>query len=437
MNNIKRKLHLGKIIITNDGEPIFNGAVLVENSRIVQVGKKEDFGISFSTDEIINHRDVLICPGFINLHTHLLYSNFNQINQIKSEKGLFPWLEKLVDKTSNLKEEDYKKSVNCGISQALSTGTTFIVENTPDNISIQELSKSPLKALIGLEVFGSDEEQSEEIFQSAILNFQFLILNSQLEFTLSPHAPYDVSKTLWEKIKEWSDHYKKPILTHLEESKEEKLWWQKKSGPAIDFWRKINKLEPKLKYWKKYSSGIDFLESNDLLVENIIATHLCQATKDDLIKLKKKNIKLVHSPRSNYYLNNGTANLKLWTELGFLWGVGTDSNASNENLDLLEESRFMIKEQNMIYDFNISSKEAFCAITSKSAKILNKESEIGSLKKGCFADFLIYSLNNKSLCTYQEPYNLLISDVDNKKDLKEVWISGQRAWIAEHLLHKI
>lgn len=426
---MRRELHLSKILITNHSKPVFNSGLLIENSRIIRIGKKEDFGNLDNTNiEIINHGEALICPGFINLHTHLLYSNMDQIN---GQNGLFPWLEDLVDKTSNWSDEDYKKSINFGISECLQTGTTFVVENTPSALSAQELLKSPLKALIGLEVFGSDEEKADEIFNS---NLNLIL---PLTSHLSPHAPYDVSLPLWKKLVDWAKKNDAFLFTHLEESPDEKLWWQKKSGTGINFWKKINKLEPKLKYWKKYDSGIDFLKKNKLLNKNIIATHLCQATNEDLQILKNSEVKLVHCPRSNFYLNNGAANLKIWNEFGFLWGIGTDSIASNKNLDLLEEVRFAINQQSTIYRYKISAREAFYAITLNGAKILSKEDEIGVLKRGAFADFLVYDIKDKSACTYNDPYHLLIWDIDNKKDLKEVWISGKKAWKQEHMLHKI
>ena len=135
-------LHLSKIIITNNGESIINGGLLVEDSKIISVGKIENFG-DLKNYKTIDHKNSIICPGFINLHTHLLYS---KAEQITGSEGFFPWLEELVSNTKDWQEDDYINSINFGINQALSTGTTFLVENTPNLLSAQELSKSPLRA---------------------------------------------------------------------------------------------------------------------------------------------------------------------------------------------------------------------------------------------------------------------------------------------------
>lgn len=426
-------LHLAKIIITNNTEPIVNGAILVEGSKIIQVGKKEDFGLHFP---VIDHGAALISPGFINLHCHLAYNK-----KIDGSNGLFPWLEKLVDENDKISVKEKQKNIRANIDEAISSGTTFVVENTPSVMTIEEISQSPLKALIGLEVFGSDEEKADDIFERALdeimqLNSKFSIPNSQ--FTFSPHAPYDVSKPLWEKLIQWSETNKRPLLTHLEESPQEKLWWKEKKGPATTFWKKINKLEPKIRFWKQYDSGIDFLNKNNLLSKNIIAAHLTQASKKDLKTLKEKNIRIVHCPRSNYYLNNGTSNIKIWDKLNLCWGIGTDSKASNESLNLLDELRFTINMQKIRYEYTISPKDAFSLITLNAARVLSKEKEIGLLDRGYLADFLVFDLqNNKSDCIYRDPYSFLIWELEDKKALKEVWINGLRAWHTEHDVHKM
>lgn len=424
------------IIITNDSNPIYDGAILIEGSKILKVGKKESFG-SQDNYEVINFEDSLICPGFINLHTHLSYSS---IDLMKDSNGLFSWLEKLTDKSFKMSKKDYTHSINSGINELLSTGTTFVVENTPNELSISELSKSPIKSLIGLEVFGSDETKANEIFEANLIKLNKLqskIQNPQSKIVFSPHAPYDVSLPLWKLLTDWAYKNNKPLLTHLEESKEERNWWKYKNSTAIKFWKKINKLEPKLKFWKQYKSGIDFLNRNNLLTNNIIATHLTNATKEELSTLKNKNINLIHCARSNFYLNNGTANLKDWDELKINWGIGTDSTASSGNLNILEELKFAINRQNIVYGFKISDKDALKKITSDSAQILCLDKEIGSLKEGLCGDFLVFNIQDKPACTYKDPYHLLIWELNSQENLKEVWINGSRAWRASTIMSTI
>ena len=428
-----KTLHLAKIIITNNGKPLTDGGLVVEDSRIKHILKKQDIEESNFSGKIIDHGNALICPGFINLHCHLLYSSSKKIT---GTKGLFPWLEELVkSKTKNSTKNTIIKNA---INNLISTGTTLVVENTPDTTTINELAKSPLKAEIGLEVFGSESKNAADIFKKRLNELKKLKNNhKKFNFRFSPHATYDVSISLWKHLINWSKKNNSFILTHLDESPQEKIWWNHKSGPAIKFWKKINKLESKLRYWKRYDSSTDFLSKNKILDKTIIPAHLSQASTSDLIKIKTKNLRLIHCPRSNNYLNNGTANIKMWNKLNLLWGIGTDSIASNKNLDLLQESRFAIKQQKKIFNYKLSEKDCFEAITSRAAKIISREHELGYIKSSYFADFLVYDIKKYSGCIYKDPYKLIIQGLDNKKNLKEVWINGKRAWSTKGNLHRI
>jgi cytosine/adenosine deaminase-related metal-dependent hydrolase len=424
-----RTLHLAKVIVTNDGKPIINGGLLIEGSRIKCVLKANK--IKKYHGKIINHGNALICPGFINLHCHLLYSDAQKIT---GKNGLFPWLEMLILKSFKRN----KININNAIKSLVSRGTTTIIENTPDELTIQELAKSPVRAVIGLEVFGSEENKASRIFKQYLQKLKILkIKYKNFDFSFSPHATYDVSIPLWKHLLRWSKKNNSFILTHLDESPQEKTWWNHKSGSAIKFWRKINKLEPKLKYWKRYTSSTDFLLKNKILNKNIIATHLSQASNNDLLNIRKNNLSVIHCPRSNSYLNNGIANLKKWNSLGLKWGVGTDSIASNKNFDLLEEIRFTIKQQKKKFKYNLKEKDCFEAITSRAAKIISKDHELGCIKPSYFADFLVYDIKKYPDCIYKDLYKFIISSLDNKRNLKEVWINGKKAWFTNSILHKI
>lgn len=419
---MKQTLHTGKIIITNNKKNILNGGILIEDSRIKEISKINDFG-DLKKYHVIHHENSLICPGFINLHTHLSYSSMKPIS---GKDGLFLWIDTLLKKTKKWSPDDYKKSIKTGIQELLSSGTIAIVENTPNLHGVKELNKSPLKTLIGIEVFGSDENLANNLFEQylKILKFNQKKYNN-LDFTFSPHAPYNVSKSLWKLLKSWSNKNDIPLLTHLEESKDEELWWTKKTGTATKLWTNVGSLDIKLKHWEKYNSGIDFLSQNNLITKDLIGTHLCEATLSELKLLASQQTKLVHCPRSNFHLKNKIPNLKIWDDFNIQWGLGTDSSASNYDLDLINEARFMIKKQLELYNNKISAKKAFEKITIDPAKILNLKG-FGKLRKGSSASFLVYTTDFEKF--HKDPYTFLIDYCHNSKDLNEVWVKGKKVY---------
>ncbi len=391
--------------------------ILMNSTIELSEDKKTIIGFSTHNTESQSRRTIAI-PGFINLHTHLSYSSIQLAPQ-----ELFPWLRELI-KIQQM-DQRFSPSTNAlaGLLELAQSGTTFVVDNTSHpQETYNALKKIGLKGLIGVEVFGSDPSKADAIFDKTIDEISSLttIEDDDIEFTLSPHASYDVSPLLWQKCIAWCKAHGKRLLTHVAESAVEERWFQDKDSleveSAKDFWTSINTLDIKLKNWKSYPSSIQYLYQNQLLDSCLLLTHMVHASKADLELVSKLNIPLVTCPRSNLYLKNGLANYDLWQELNLEFGIGTDSKASNQSLDIREELK-LIK--------NLNSKEKFELITSKAAKILGKEKNIGSLEKGMAADFVILEVTKDDLDL--ESLNIfdLILDTTLTK-IKSVIVNGKR-----------
>lgn len=400
---------------------------LLKNKEILQnslVQGYEDIQINPEKLATNEPKHQIIVPGFINLHAHLVYSNYS----IKPS-SLFKWLIDLVEKNPGQSKKQVIQSCLDGAKEALSYGTTYLVDNSSHiEETILALKDTGLKAILGLELFGSDEKYAESIFQKQIEileQAQKLIkqenLEKQIELCLSPHASYDVSPKLWQLCLEWSKQNQKKLLTHIAESKSEENWFKygdsSQAEDAISFWKKIGSFEAKKNTWKKYQGSIDYLNQNHMLNESIVAAHMVQATEDDLKIVKEKNISLVSCPRSNEYLENGLPNYHLWESMKLLYGIGTDSKASNYNLDLRQEVNKIP---------GISARRKLELLTTDAARILNKEKEIGSLDIGKAADYTVFEVVKDLDMDQIDPLEVLF-DTEVCK-VKEVFIDGKLAF---------
>lgn len=362
---------------------------------------------------------LLIAPGFINLHCHLAYTDLQL-----ARAPLFSWLKNLMAKKINFAEASLAAA-----KKSLSFGTTFLVDNTSHiEESINAFQKSNLKGLIGLEVFGSDPQKAQSIFDQQIKKISELEKkHPDLDFCLSPHASYDVSVELWHKCLRWSSETGKALLTHIAESPEEESWFQNQEAPlASQFWQELGTLEAKIQNWQSYKSSIDFMNQNAFLdyePNPLIYTHAVQAGLDDLKIIKEKNIPLISCPRSNEFLENGAPDIKSWQELEISYGIGTDSEASNQDLDLRKE----VNKLSEIYP--LSAKEKFELLTTKAAQILGKEKEIGTLDLGSSADFTVFEINKDIDINSCDPLELIF-DTDISK-VKEVYINGKEVYQAK------
>jgi cytosine/adenosine deaminase-related metal-dependent hydrolase len=129
--------------------------------------------------------------------------------------------------------------------------------------------------------------------------------------------------------------------------------------------------------------------------------------------LAQNDVPIVHCPRSNARLKNNHAPWERLRALGIKTGLGTDSLASCEDLDLLAEARFAIKaqrERNPNSTFN--ARNALERITIESARCLNMSQQIGSIEIGKQADLAIFRFDKHRLTAssinIDDPYELLI-----------------------------
>jgi 5-methylthioadenosine/S-adenosylhomocysteine deaminase len=163
------------------------------------------------------------------------------------------------------------------------------------------------------------------------------------------------------------------------------------------------------------------LATNKLLAENLLLAHACYIDKDDLDLLTRSKTRLVTCPRSNAYLKNQKARTELWQKNNLLFGVGTDSKASNYSLDLRQEANQLTE---------LSARARFELITSRSAQVLDKQNLIGTLEPGKNADWVVLEVLDSSInLDLADPFELVMDTLVTR--VKEVHIAGKPRYEAE------
>src|SRR3990172_12529416 len=292
-------------------------------------------------DETVSARGVCLLPGLVNVHTHLAYTSLrNRFDHLE----FFPWIRKLTEaKYQQLTEQDIAESTGLGINECLRAGITTVADLSDLEISLKVLSTSPLNAIFYWEVFGVEAEQAEQTWQDLQKNFprfQKKYATPKLKVGVSPHACYTVRPELYSRIAEWALREKIPVSFHLAESKMEEEFIAKRSGVIYDF------IQQRTSDWRiSANSSISHLEDTGIFHTSPLLAHLVQAGAGDLEILKKYNITVAHCPKSNAKFGHGIAPIYEMLESGFIVGIGTDSAASNNRLDLFEEARFALLQQ--------------------------------------------------------------------------------------------
>ena len=413
------------------------GYLLIENGQIQEIGLQSEISENLNSIsenyQIIQLKNSICLPGFINSHIHISYTN--NYSPVKNNEQI-EWIKDLVADSRNFSSENKKQIAQQNINQVIESGTTFIVENTPFDEPIELISKTKLKGLIGVEVFGNNDSLAEEIFDNYLIKLFELekkYLSKNISFTFSPHSIYNVSAELLKRLSEWSIKQDQSLLIHLSEFDFEceltQLGYPSKGLSELHKLLKVSQIN--LNNINNLSP-IQYLNSIDCLNSNLFATHLTKATEEDFELLADKGVNIISCPRSNSFLNNGVLNFNNIKQNNIEVIYGTDGLSSNFDLDILSE----IKTTWSIFKshgFDISAESLFRGITITPAKKLKKDKEIGSLEKGKSADFVSFELSEDKINLVLEfvsdksenLYQFFLSELDSSK-INGVWIDGEK-----------
>ena len=385
----------------------------------------------------------IIVPGLINLHTHLEYS---LLPRFQSGLRLLPWTQELIKAVADWQPEDWMASARLGALQAVSHGTSFLVDSSYSGSSAVAIAESGLKGLVGLELFGIDESKAEKswslwleklgrLVDPAAGALSSAIEHARLAVTVAPHAPYTVCPALWKLAHAWALKNKQLVLTHLAESNEECSWFvndNKEMWQHLQFAfsgrRATSALSESTVSWKQGGcTPVGHLAKHGLLDDHLLAAHAVEVSDKDLAQLASHAVTVAHCPRSNAYLKNGLAPLEKMRRLGIKVGLGTDSLASCQDLDLLAEARCAIAFSKALNpNSTFGARQALECITLKAADYLNKASEFGSLEPGKKADLAVFQINSQTVNSAAnndaDPYDLIVYG-DSR--LLELYVDGK------------
>jgi 5-methylthioadenosine/S-adenosylhomocysteine deaminase len=391
--------------------PLRNYAIEIQKGKIHRIRP-------LKSNEASNRGTCLI-PGLVNTHTHLAYTS---MRNLFDDLPFFEWIRKLTEtKYQKLTEEDIAASTRLGISECLSSGITTVADLSDLEVSLRELAKSPLRGIFYWEIFGIEKEQADQTWSSLEKLFPRLVSNyssGRLQIGISPHACYTVRPELYQRVATWALREKIPVSFHLAESREEEAFISSRSGPIQKF------LENRAADWKfSGKTSIQHLRETGIYQTKPLVAHAVQASDSDLDLLASFDVSIAHCPKSNSKLAHGIAPVFSMLERGMRVGLGTDSAASNNRLDLFEESRFaLFQQRNRYAEGKLNAAKMLELMTIGGARAMNLEGRIGSLEVGKEADLVLIQIPDG----YDSPDHVLNHLIYNTTtaDVIQTLISG-------------
>ena len=325
-------------VLPISNSPIENGAVAVEGTHIVAVGNRNNVAQEFPSATVQDFGHAAIIPGLINAHTHLELTAMRGYLE-DEESDFFAWLRKLTfARLERMAPEDIRVSATWGACEAARAGITSVGDASDSALmSMLALKDVGLRGIVFQESFGPDPSLATDNFKSLKTKVAQLreVANEVVRVGVSPHAPYTVCGPQLELIADYSLTEKLPLMMHAAESAAEESLLREGCGFFADGLAKRN-----IEWVAPRVSTIQYLKQRGILETQALLAHCVRVDEQDIETLVESKATVAHCPKSNAKLGHGRAPFARFLERRLDVGLGSDSVASNNTCDILEEARF-------------------------------------------------------------------------------------------------
>ena len=405
-------------------EPIPEGAIAIDRGNIAAIGDRSSILEEYPSAEIEDFGEAAILPGLVNCHSHLEVTAMRgALDDV--EHDFRSWLLKLNGLRAAMTEAEIIDAARNGAIEGAQAGITCFGDIGRFGMAgVEALKSVGLRGVLFQETeFSPDDRSADDDFDALRQKFEALrrSANDLVEIGLSPHSPYTVSARLFRLIADFARSEGVKITVHAAESDEEDALMRNGTGFFTEVYRKFG-----VEWKSPCVSSISYLASTGILAANPLLVHCVSVTDADIKIIADNRASIAHCPKSNAKFGHGCAPLEAFLNAGIAVGLGSDSVASNNVCDLLEESRFAALAARNRRGRNgfISAREALEMATLGGAKALGLDHLIGTLEPSKNADIAVISLAHQA----QRPVNEIHAAIvfsSNARDVIATIVNGK------------
>lgn len=404
---------------------IEQGAIAVRGTRIVAVGARAQLIGRFPHATLRDLGNAAVLPGLVNVHSHAELTLMRGWLEA-CETDFFSWLRRItVARLEKLRDDDIRCSATLGAVEAARAGVTCLGDASDvAHASMSALRDVGLRAVVFKEVFGPDPRAAREQFTKMEEKTAKLreLETERVRLGLSPHAPYTVSAPLLELVTEYAQRHAMPLMLHAAESQAETDLMLFGRGPFAE------SLARRGIQWRAPGiPSIQYLARLGFLAARPLLAHCVRVDDADIDAIAAFGARVAHCPKSNAKLGHGRAPLISFLQRGICVGLGTDSVASNNTCDLLEECRFAalvarfdLPEKGMV----VTAEQMLRAATLDGARALGIEDRTGSLEVGKEADFTAVALDGAHQSPVHDVHAAIVFS-SSARDVRLTVVAGQ------------
>ena len=421
-------LYCARWILPLSSPEIVDGAVAVDGQKIVALGNRNTLVEQFPEAATRELGESVIIPGLINAHSHLELTAMRGFLENEAA-DFFAWLRKLTHaRLDRMTADDLKVSASWGACEAARAGVTCVADASDAALqSMSALNDVGLRGIVFQESFGPDPRLAHENFEK--LKAKIAELRERetelVKCGVSPHAPYTVCATQLEMISRFALDEELPLMMHAAETQMELSLLREGRGPFADGLRSRG-----IEWSTPGVSPIQYLYDVGVLETKPLLAHCIHVDEADLETIKQTESRVAHCPKSNAKLGHGIAPFGKMIEKRIDVGLGSDSVASNNTCDLLEEARFaLLLARSNFVDGNcgLNCNDILQSATLRGAHSLGLAGKVGELKAGLQADFAVVSLDGAHQIPLYGPADTLIF-ASSGRDVTMTVVAGREVY---------
>lgn len=408
MKSVDTILHARWILPVSESDPLLHEhCVVIDDGRITDILPSAKVAELYNASIEKTYKQHMLMPGLINAHTHSPMSLFRGM---ADDLPLDTWLNEHIwpAEAKWVSDEFVHDGTQLAIAEMIRAGTTCFNDMYffPE-VTARLARDIGIRACIGLIVidFASAwASNADEYIDKGLELRDHFRSDSLIHTPFAPHAPFTVSDEALSRIRVLADEMDLPVHIHVHETATE--------------------IEQSIKQYGK--RPLERLNDLGLVSPNLMAVHLTQVTDEEIALLAESGSHVVHCPESNLKLASGFCPVTKLMDAGINVALGTDSSASNNDLNMLGEMHTAsLLAKGVSQDASaLDAMQTVRMATINGAKALGLDQQTGSLEIGKHADIIAVDFSSLEMSPVYDPVaNLIYSS--SREQVSDVWVAGR------------
>jgi len=425
-----------------DDRVIKDSAILVEDSRIADIGTTEEVRRrlgSRTPDKIIDGRRMGVTPGFIDTHVHLSESLSRAVfpDVLATRAWVFHWAKPFY---AHVEEDDEGVSVLTGTAEMLRSGTTCFLDMGAQNdagLTARAVEQIGIRGVVARHAADVRPAQAPPGWSDEMMDHHFFPDHK------TALAALEASVRTWNgyadgRVRCWVNiEGKEPCSLELHIGARQLA---EDLGVGTTYHIASSFEESQVSETKHGMTPVKRIAEHGGLGSNLVLAHAVALTDEEVELVAQHNTSVAFCPSTSLKLAKGATDIGKYPEMieaGVTVGLGTDGVSAAGNLNLHRQMHLVagLFKDSRRDPTLIGARKAIRMATIDGARALGWDDEIGSLEVGKQADFVLFDLNHHEWTPYGDAEQALVWSA-SPASISQTWVAG-KAVFSDNTIHTI